>query len=91
MWKAINLAPSGYEPVYSIIDTQTGRDIATDLEKDEALKIEKVFELADVCVECREMLEELYLHSNSEDQEFLKSVNNMIIKIDYLKKDMELL
>ena len=77
------------EPVYAIIDTDTGRDIATNLEKDEALKIERVFELSETLYNCRDMLEELFINTRCKDDDFLKSVNDMIIKINVIKKDME--
>ena len=71
IWKAINQSPEGYEPVYSVVEIDTGRLIADNLEKDEALKIERIHILTENLFECRDMLERLFIDTRCKDEDFL--------------------
>lgn len=89
-WVAKNESPIGYEPIYSVVEKKTGRNIATDLEREEAHKIARSEEMFEMLCNSREMLEELFLYYRKENSkpEFLKSVNMMIAKIDILKNEI---
>ena len=86
-WIAVNESPLGFEPVYSVIDKETGRDIALNLDKEEAIKISNSNEMYDIIYNSRELLERMFL--NDKNEETLKEVNLMITRIDTLLFDMK--
>jgi hypothetical protein len=77
-WIIENESPVGYEPVYSVMDKTTGRRIATDLEKDEALKIANCEELTYLLKDLVEVVDELYVNTIIKDEEHLKYINGLI-------------
>lgn len=88
-WTAQNEAPVGYEPVYSVVETKTGRDIATNLDRQEAHVVAAAPELHEITKGTREMLEELYLHYRYDNPAFLKEVNMMIARMDIILNQIQ--
>jgi len=84
-WKIINESPDGFEPIYTVTEITTGRDIATNLEYDEAQLIANSKNMFDIISNTRDMLEELYLHYRKKNDKFIDDVNEMITKIDIIK------
>jgi len=83
-WIKVNESPEGYEAVYSIIEKETGRDIATNLEKDEAILIENVQEMYDISTKLQVFVEEYYMNDDESSKEKLKEVNNVLTKLEIL-------
>ena len=83
-WIKINESPDGYEPIYSVIEKETGRDIATNLEKDEAILIENVREMYEISMQSKIFLEEYCMKDDISSKEKLNDVNNTLTKLEIL-------
>ena len=88
-WKAINESPEGYEPVYSVIEQDTGRDIAGNLEKDEAVLIENVREIYEAAMKTKDYLEEYYMKDSDSNKEKLKNINMTITRLEIILNKIE--
>jgi hypothetical protein len=81
-WIAINNNPEGFESSYIVIEKQTGRDIAINLEKDEALLIENVREIYEYSKKVKDYLNEYYMNDNSSSKEKLREININLTKLE---------
>lgn len=80
-WKAINEAPVGFQPLYSVLEPETGRHIATDLEYYEAFQVANAPEMYEIIENSVKAMEELYVHYPKKDRAFLESVNEILTKM----------
>ena len=83
MWISQNESPIGYEPVYSVKEKETGRDIALNLEKEEANIIANSKDTYKLLIDLREVMDDLYINCKSTDETFLKRVNMLIGLMDH--------
>jgi len=83
-WIKINESPEGYEPVYSVIEKETGRDIAINLEKDEAILIENIQEMYNISTKLQVFVEEYYMNDDESSKEKLNEVNNVLTELELL-------
>lgn len=82
-WVVKNESPEGFEPIYSVMETTTGREIALGLEQDEAIKIANCEEAFYLLKDLKEALEEFFLSSDqSRDIDFLNYANSLIVNAD---------
>lgn len=88
MWEIVNESPVGYEPAYSVVDKKTGRDISTNLDLDEAIKVKHSIEMYDILMIFNKGLaDKLYVSSNG-DSAFMKEANDTITKMEMLYHKM---
>ena len=83
-WVKVNESPEGYEAIYSIIEKETGRDIANNLEKDEAILIENVKEMYELSTKLQKIVEEYYMNDIDSSKEKLSDINNMLTELELL-------
>ena len=88
MWEIVNESPLGYEAVYTVVEKETGRDIATNLDLDEAIKIKHSIEMYDILLVFNKGLaDKLYISSKGDD-EFMKEANESITQMEMLYHKM---
>jgi len=84
MWDIFNESPKGYEPAFSVINTENGREISSNLELDEAIKVKYSNEIYDILKSFNNgIADKLYITSKA-DKEFLKNANEIITKMEEL-------
>lgn len=88
-WVKVNESPVGYEPIYTVLEKNTGREVASNLEKDEACIIENSRELYDLCIASKEYLDEYYMKDDFHDKETLRVINTTLTKIEILLTKIE--
>ena len=82
MWEIVNESPLGYEPVYSVIDKNSGRDIAINLDLDEAIKVKYSVEVYDILKEFNDgIADKLYVSCRGDDA-FMKQANEVITRME---------
>jgi hypothetical protein len=89
IWEKINESPVGYEPVYSVIETTTGRRIAENLELDEAIYIENVKLLYFWSKKSINFLDKYYMADKSSSKEDLEKINEILTSLEMLHKRIE--
>jgi len=82
MWEIINESPVGYEPVYSVLEKKSGRDIATNLDLDEAIKVKYSIDVYDILKEFNNGIADKLYVSCREDDDFMKEANETITKME---------
>lgn len=89
IWEKVNESPVGYEPVYSIIESTTGRQIAGNLELDEAVLIENVKLLYFWSKKSIKIIDKYYMNDKSSSNEFLNETNELLTAIELLHNKIE--
>lgn len=86
MWEIINESPVGYEPVYSVIEKETGREIAINLELDEAIKVKHSIDMYHTLKQFNDgIADKLYVNCRVEENDaFLKEANESITRMEQL-------
>ena len=83
-WIKQNESPVGYEPVWTVIEKETGREIATSLEEDEALIIENSLEIFESLQKSRSIIDKYYMNDRESDKKELRQINETLTKIEML-------
>lgn len=83
-WTVKNESPVGYEPVYTVFDKITGRDIATGLEEDEALKIANCEQCFFALKDLVEIVDEIYVKTTINDKDQLDYISATLIEAQKL-------
>ena len=80
-WIKNRLTPNDCEPIYEIIEVETGREISNNIEEDEADIICNSKQMYNILLESVEYLEDLYLSTKITNQNQLDCINNHITDV----------
>ena len=89
IWQKQNESPVGYEPVYSVVETTTGRRIAENLELDEAVLIENIKLLYFWSKKSVNILDKYYMNDKNSSKEDLENVNEILTSLEMLHMRIE--
>ena len=81
MWKPNRITPENCEGIYEVLEVETGREIAVNVELDEANKIVYSNEMYEILVDSIDYMEKLYLSTKIKNQNELDDINNHLTNI----------
>ena len=84
MWTKINENPAGYEVNYSVVEVETGRDIAINLEEEEAILIENIHELYNLSFDIKDIVNDYYMKDENSSADELMEINKKLTNIELL-------